>query len=147
MTSRSIPLFEDLRVVADHNAMLFGDSHEEISGNPEMVTHLDTSAWSNLELPLAWHDLCVCTRDVDTSVETSLVVSIGNSSSKAYVGSDRAVVWTLRTWIPIRGPSKWMSVELVMLGQEGVLLLNAKPRLLFFAFIENDFGLISEICQ
>jgi hypothetical protein len=57
---------------------LFTNSEEQESGHPEVVSHVDTVTWTDLELPLGRHDLGVDTRDVDTGVEAcSLVVSMG----------------------------------------------------------------------
>lgn len=41
-----------------------------------MVTHLDTSTRTNLELPLRWHDLGVDTGNLDTGVETSPLLKV-----------------------------------------------------------------------
>jgi hypothetical protein len=50
---------------------LFTDPQQEETSHPEVVAHLDTLTWSDLELPLGGHDLGVDTRDFDTGVQTS----------------------------------------------------------------------------
>jgi hypothetical protein len=50
---------------------LLTDPQQEEPSHPEVVTHLDTLAGSDLELPLSGHDLGVDTRDLDPSVKTS----------------------------------------------------------------------------
>ena len=60
----------------DLDTPLFGKTDEEVAGHPEMITHLNTQARSNLELPLRRHDLGVDATDIDTSVQTNTVVGL-----------------------------------------------------------------------
>lgn len=60
VASRTIPVCEELWSEGHSEAELFRNSVEEISGNGEVVSLFDSSAWSNLELPLSWHDLSIC---------------------------------------------------------------------------------------
>jgi hypothetical protein len=53
----------------DLGAELLGDTIQQEAGQPEVVTHLNTLAGADLELPLGGHDLGVGTRDLDTSVQ------------------------------------------------------------------------------
>ena len=73
---------ERLGVEGDLDAPLLGDTHEEVAGHPEVVTHGDTLARANLELPLRGHDLSVDARDVDTCVETCTVVGLNQITGK-----------------------------------------------------------------
>lgn len=68
---------------------------EQEAGKPKVVTHLNTLAGSDLELPLRGHDLGVGTGDVDTSVQASLVVGLDDVTLDDLAGADTAVVWTL----------------------------------------------------
>ena len=66
---------QGLGVERDLDTPLLGKTDEEVAGHPEMVTHLNTQARANLELPLGRHDLGIDTADLDTSVQTNAVVS------------------------------------------------------------------------
>jgi len=52
-----------------------------------MVTLLNGEAWTNLELPLTWHDFGICTRNIDTSIEASFVVGIVQGSAERNITS------------------------------------------------------------
>jgi hypothetical protein len=56
---------------------LLSDPEQQEPSHPEVVSHIDTLTWTDLELPLRRHHLGVDTRDVDTGVEAcSLDVSM-----------------------------------------------------------------------
>lgn len=84
---------------------------------------LDTNTWTNLELPLSWHNLSVGTGDLDIGVQAGLVVSINNVSAEDLSGTNTTVVWTLWTWETIYWPSVWAVSHV----KKGVLLLKTKP--------------------
>ena len=94
---------------------------------------------------MAWHDLSISSGDLETREEACLVVCIHNGSAVADVGTNRAVVWSLRAWEARGWPSKWFNGELVLCLKKRVLLLDAKPRLLVFASIEDLLGEVSEV--
>jgi len=50
-----------------------------------VITTVDSDNWTNLELPLTWHDLSIGTRDSETSIKAAFVMSVSNGSSKANV--------------------------------------------------------------
>ena len=77
-----------------------------------MISDLDTVAGTDLVLPLSWHDLGVCSRNVDTSEETSFVVCVSDSATERYVCSDGTVVRSLSTWVAVVGPTKGLFGEL-----------------------------------
>jgi len=55
---------------------LFTDSEKQESSHPEVVSHIDTGTWTDLELPLGRHNLGIDTRDLDTGIQAgSLLVS------------------------------------------------------------------------
>jgi hypothetical protein len=60
-----------------------------------VVTHLDTLARADLELPLAGHDLGVGAGDLDTRVEAGLVVGLDDVTEDDLAAADTAVVRTL----------------------------------------------------
>ena len=73
-------------------------------------------------------------------------MGISNDPSKAIVGAYRAVVRTLGTWVAIVGPAEGPRGELCLCSDEGVLLLDAEPRLLIQAGVEDFLGVNSEVC-
>lgn len=72
-----------------------GDAVEQETGHPELVTHLDALARTDLELPLGGHDLGVGTRDVDTSVQACLVVRLHDVTLDNLASANTAVVRAL----------------------------------------------------
>jgi hypothetical protein len=84
---------------------------------------LNTLTWANLVLPLGWKDLSVDTRDVDTGIQTSTVVSLDDISAVDLSSTDTTVVWALWAW----ETTLWPSVGLVELIEESVLLLKTEP--------------------
>lgn len=87
---------------------------------------VDTLARTDLEFPLGGHDFCVDPGDLDTSVQTSLVVSLDDISTVDLASSYTAVVWSLRSWETLLGPAIRSAVK----TKEGVFLLETKPWLL-----------------
>ena len=79
-----------------------------------------------MEFPLGRHDFCIDTRDLDTSVQTSLVVSLNDISAVDLARSYTAVIWSLRAWETLLGPAIRSAVK----TKEGVFLLETKPWLL-----------------
>jgi len=114
-----------LGVEGHHDSEIFGDSLEDISGDPEVITHVDSLSGTDLILPLCRHDLGICTGHPDAGIQAGSVVSLNNIATVNTVGTNTAVVGTLGSGEPVLGPSEGMSV----LSQEGVLLLNAEPGL------------------
>ena len=58
----------------DLDTPLLGKTDEEVTGHPEMITHLNALARPNLELPLGRHDLGIDPANLDTRVQTDTVV-------------------------------------------------------------------------
>lgn len=113
-----------------------------------MVAHLNTETGANLELPLSRHDLGIGAGDLDTSIKTlqkwsawlssqpisrllanaySLVVCVHDVTLDHLSGAHTAVVRSLGRGVTILGPAVWVVVQV----QEGVLLLQSEPGLLF----------------
>lgn len=79
----------------DAGAENLSDAVEQETGNPELVTHCDALARTDLELPLGGHDLGVGAGDVDASVQACLVVCLDDVTLDDLAGTDTAVVGTL----------------------------------------------------
>ena len=101
VAARSIPFWEELRGIRDHNVEVFCHSSEKVSSHPKMVADSDTLGRSDLEFPLSWHYLSVGSTDCESGVDTSSVVEVGDDAAVACRGTDRAVVWSLRSRISI----------------------------------------------
>ena len=66
MTTSTIPVtLQWLWMEGDLDTKLFGNSFQQVSGHPQLVTHLDALARTDLEFPLGRHDLGVDTGDRD----------------------------------------------------------------------------------
>ena len=110
-----------------------------------MVPNFDAKTWSDLVLPLAWHNFSIGSRNFDSCIKASLVVSISHVPSKTAVASNRAVIWSLVSWESMRRPSKRSCFELVLSRQNSVLLLDSIPRLFIGSSIENWLSEGSEV--
>jgi len=76
VASGAIPLAgQGFGVERDLDIPLLGKTDEEVAGHPEVVTHLNTHARANLELPLGRHDLGIDTANLDARVQADTVVS------------------------------------------------------------------------
>ena len=115
-----------LGVERDLDTPLLSDSDEEVTGEGEMVTHLDTLARADLELPLGRHDLGVDTRDVDTSEQAGTVVSLDEVTGEDLAGTGTTVVRTLGAGETALGPA----VRAIVHVKERVLLFETEPGLL-----------------
>jgi len=73
-------------------------------------------------------------------------VHVSNNSSEAVIGTDRAIVGTLGTWVTIIRPSERPRGELGLCSDEGILLLDTKPRLLMKASVKDLLRVDSKIC-
>jgi len=72
-------------------------------------------------------------------------MSIIDSSSESGVSSNTAVVWSLVTWITVRWPSKRLGGESIVLSEDGILLLDSVPWLLFSVLVKDLLGESSEV--
>lgn len=147
-----------------------GLSHavEEETGDPELVTHCNTLARTDLELPLGGHDLGVGAGDVDTSVQACLVVRLDDVTLDDLAGTDTAVVRALRSGETVGGlwktrkahlvsiapfdlqnegptwgtyPAEWPVVEV----EQGVLLLETEPGLVGGVLLHQLGSLVSVV--
>lgn len=105
------------------------------------VLTFDALARTDLVLPLSRHDLSVDTRDVDASVQTSLVVGFDNVTAVHLAGTDTAVVRTLGTGETALGPS----VRPAIRAHKRVLLLETKPKVLLLVDLHQARSLVAVV--
>jgi hypothetical protein len=91
---------------------------------------------------LSRHDLGVGTRDLDTGIQASLVVSLNNISAEYFAGANTAVVRALRTWEAVGWPSIWTVGEI----KKSVLLLQTKPWIVNFVCF-HKLGTLSTVVE
>lgn len=84
---------------------------------------INTLAGSDLEFPLSWHNFCVDTSNLDTSVQTRLVMSLNDISAVDPAGTNTTVIRSLRGGETLLGPAVRPTIE----TEEGVFLLKTKP--------------------
>lgn len=88
VTTCTVPFAgQRLRVEGDLDTPLFSYTDEKVTSHPKVVTHGDTLARTDLELPLGWHDFSVDTTDVDTRVQASTVVCFDQITSEDFTGT------------------------------------------------------------
>ena len=145
VASGSIPVWEKFWGVGDVNLEVFCDTVEDVARHVQLVANGNSMAWSDLVLPLSWHDLSVGSRDLDTSIEAGSIMCVTNDSSEASAGTCRTVVRSLLSWITIVWPSKRPGGELGGCSEHCVLLLDTEPWLLILASLEDSTGMGSEV--
>ena len=145
VAARSIPVWEELWSERNIDIVVLCNTGKDVSGHVELVSDVDTEAWTNLVLPLSWHDLSVGSRDLDTSIEAGSIMCVTNDSSEASAGTCRTVVRSLLSWISIVWPSKRPGGELGGCSEHSVLLLDTEPWLLIRASLEDSTGMGSEV--
>jgi hypothetical protein len=102
-------MLEKFRVVRDGNLKVLRSSSKKISGHPEVITDINTLARSNLKLKLSRHGLKVNTRDFNSCIQASFVVSIHNGSAISNVSTNRAVKCSLSSRETIVWPANWFN--------------------------------------
>ena len=68
MAAGTVPVGEELGGERNVDVVVLSDTVEEVAGDVNLVTDCDTFNWSDLVLPLTWHNLGVGSGDLDTSV-------------------------------------------------------------------------------
>ncbi len=102
---------------------------------------LNALARPDLKFPLSRHDLCVDTRDLDSSIQTGLVMSLNDVSAVDLACSNAAVIRPLGSWESSYRPAIWPAVQ----TKESVFLLQPKPRLLRSIGVHQPRGLMTII--
>ena len=130
-----------LGVDGDLDTKVLSNTGEEETGNPKLVTHCDTLARTDLVLPLGGHDLGVGTRDVDSGVETGLVVGLNDVTHNNLASTNTTVVRTLGGRETALGPAERSVIKV----EESVLLLETKPRLVLGVSLHHLLALMTEV--
>lgn len=140
--SGSVPVsIKRLSGEGDYNSQFLSDPDEQETSEPHLITRIDTSRWSDLELPLGRHHFCVDTRDRDSTIETCFVVGLDQVTSQNLAGSDTTIVWSLRSW----ETASWPAVRSTLLIHEGILLLDSEPSLVNGVLFRQLCSLMSVI--
>lgn len=147
VAARSVPVVEELGCKRNIDVVVLSNSLDQVAGDPQVVTDIDTLAWADLVFELTGHHFDVGARDGHSSIQASLVVGVSDCAAEAHVGSNRAVVGTLGTRVTIVGPAKGLLGELGRLGDECVLLLDTVPGLLVLdgLVLPDLLGKVSEV--
>jgi hypothetical protein len=66
----------------NNNTKVFRNTLQKVTGHPEVVSHVDTFTRTNLILKLTWGDFSIDTRDINTSIQTSTVMSLNDIATK-----------------------------------------------------------------
>lgn len=96
---------------------------------------------TDLVLPLGRHNLSVDTRNVDTSVQASSVMSLDDISLIDLAGTDTTVVRALSTRETALGPAIWPPISV----KESVLLLQTEPEMLLGVSDHQLVGLMTVV--
>mmetsp|Transcript_27632 Transcript_27632/g.56632 ORF Transcript_27632/g.56632 Transcript_27632/m.56632 type:complete len:349 (+) Transcript_27632:463-1509(+) len=117
---------------------VLADAHEDVTRHHELITGINSDAWSNLVLLLSRHDLSIGAGDGDSGVKAGFVVGLSDVTAKVVLGSDGAVVGSLgagghATLRPAKG-------GLLIKIEEGELLLKSEPGLLIVVALERLHG-------
>lgn len=88
MATSSIPVsLEGLGMERDLDTPFFAHSEKKESSHGEVVSHLNSKAGSNLELPLRRHNFSVDARDLDASIQAGSVVGLYGITGEHLAGS------------------------------------------------------------
>mmetsp|Transcript_43905 Transcript_43905/g.110679 ORF Transcript_43905/g.110679 Transcript_43905/m.110679 type:complete len:229 (+) Transcript_43905:48-734(+) len=79
---------------------------QKVPRQPHVISGLDALTGTDLELPLARHDLSIDARDLDASIHAGAVVRLHDVATEHVVGTNSAVVGALGTRVAILGPSE-----------------------------------------
>ena len=66
VATRAIPVLKELRSERDVDVEVLSNASENIARHPKVVTNSNAFNWADLVFPLAWHDLSVGTRNINT---------------------------------------------------------------------------------
>lgn len=143
MATSTVPVtsLQGLGVERDLDTEFLSNSRQKVSSHPQLITHVDTLAGTDLELPLGRHDLGVDTRNLDAGVETGAVVGLDDVTGVDLTGTDTAVVGALRGGVTTLGPC----VDLIELVEQGVFLFQTEPDLLVSVGLHQLDGLVAVV--
>jgi len=145
---------------SDLDTKVLGNTVKDETGHPELITNcitmlalkanstrqqaqltVNTLARTDLVLPLGGHNLSIGTRDVDTGVEASHVVSLNDITAEDSASADTAVVRTLGSGETVLGPAEWPAVDI----EKGVLLLETEPEALLGVSVHEKSSVVAEV--
>merc|ERR1719341_1973433 len=96
MSPRTIPVSNHgLGIKGDYHTKVFSNSFKKKSCHPEIITHVNSLSWPNLELPLSRHHLRISPRNSDASVQAAPVMSLNNVPAVNSAGANTTVVRSL----------------------------------------------------
>lgn len=101
----------------------------------------DTLAGANLKFPLTGHDLRIDTRNINASIQASLVMRLDNISAVDLACANTTVIRSLRTWETALGPAIWPTIR----TQESVFLLETEPEVAFGVRVHQSLGLMTVV--
>ena len=152
MGSSSVPFaFHGFRIQRNVDTKVFCYAVQNVASHPQIISHRDTFTRTDLEFPLlnllikhlmsthtenlyyklsiylGRHDFGIGARDIDAGVNGSSVVSFDYVSTKDFVGSNTAIIGSLRSGEPILGPAERVEIGI----EQRVLLFDTKPRFEF----------------
>ena len=119
----------------DFDPEFLRNSFKQVSCHPEMITHFDSLAGTDLEFPLGRHDFSIDSADFNTGVQTGFVVCFNDITSVDFSGTDTAIVGALRTRETTYWPAVWFAIGI----EEGVFLFETEPGVMGFVFF-HQFG-------
>ena len=114
-----------LGVERDVHAVVLGDACKQPAGHVQVVARLDQTGRSNLELPLAGHDLGVDARDLQARRDARVHVLLDDGATDSLGRADAAVVRTLGRGLTLLAEAVGTAAL-----EQGVLLLETEPGLL-----------------
>ncbi|KAG6557545.1 hypothetical protein Mapa_000819 [Marchantia paleacea] len=139
VTSCTIPIsFNRFGVQREYYSSNLCNPLKNITSRPKLISSGNSQSWPYLKLPLPGHDLPVDATDLNSCIQTGLVMSIDNITAPGLVYSYTAIVWSLRPWVAANGPTQR---PLDFLLQQCIFLLEAIPWLFFTHFdLGKDFS-------
>ena len=118
-----------------------GNTVKDVPGDPQIISHTDTLARTDLVLPLSRHNLSVGSSDLDSSVDASLVVGNFDITTESVLSTGSAVVGSLGLGSSLLGETKGTTIG----GEHGVFLLDTEPRLEVLDLVHNFVALLAGV--
>mmetsp|Transcript_16483 Transcript_16483/g.29764 ORF Transcript_16483/g.29764 Transcript_16483/m.29764 type:complete len:299 (+) Transcript_16483:255-1151(+) len=123
-----------LRIKRHNDSESFAYTVHDVTRHHELITRVNTDTRTNLIFPLTSHDFSIASRDGNTSIQTSTVVSLYNLTTERVFSTSTAVIWTLWTRVSIVRPAKWSTSISI---EESVLLFDTEPWYVFLDLLKE----------
>ena len=117
-----------LRLERDDHAVFLGDAVKQVTGHVQVVAHLEQTRGTDLELPLAGHDLRVDSCELETRRQAGIDMIVGNFAAENAIRAGTAVVGALGSRVTAVGETGGVSLD----GHHRVFLLDSEPGILGF---------------